>query len=68
MRRSLTVALAGGEPLTPFVVGVEGRDDEDDGDDDEKKLHKDGYQGNEETEAGAGFRDSGTSGSGVMFP
>jgi len=35
----LAVALAGGDPLTPFVVGVEGGGDEEDGEDGEGEFH-----------------------------
>ena len=45
----LAVALAGGDPLTPFVVGVEGGGDEEDGDGGEEDLHG--------REQGTGIRD-----------
>jgi hypothetical protein len=37
---SLAVALAVGDPFSPFVVGDEGGDYEDDGDEGEEELHK----------------------------
>lgn len=35
----LAVAAAGGHPAAPFVVGNEGRDDQNDGENSEKDLH-----------------------------
>ena len=38
--RLVTVSLPCGEPLTPLVVGIEGRGNKKDNDDGEKKLHR----------------------------
>ena len=50
----LAFAAAGGDPLAPFVVGVEGAGDDGEGDDDEEKLHKAGSEG--ARERGGGVR------------
>jgi len=40
-RRAESLAVAaGGDPLLPFVIGVEGGGDDEEGDDGEKDLHK----------------------------
>jgi hypothetical protein len=51
----LLVGFAGGHPLAPFVVGVEGAGQEEDGDDSEEEFHKNREQG---TGAMGAFRDS----------
>ena len=37
----MPVALAGGHPLAPFVVGQEGAEEDDDGEDGEEPFHGD---------------------------
>ncbi len=43
--RGIVIGTAFGHPLTPFVVGHEGKGEDDKGEDGEGELHKDRCQG-----------------------